>query len=293
MAFAVAGTFLFASKSILAKWVYALGGDATELLTLRMVYAWPFYAVVLGRSLRTGQKDGGATRVSARDAFVATGLGFFGYYLASYLDLLGLEFVSAQLERLTLFTYPALTSLLAWRFLGESLSWRTAASISLCFAGVALMYHQETKLPDASEHSVAWGILLVAGAAVSYSAYVVAGKPLMRRLGSSTFTSLAMIGSGGFVVAHYAALRDWSGLMELDGRVHLWSLVLAVGCTVVPSYLINAAVVRIGASRTSIIGTAGPVLTVLLAIVVLGESSSAWHFVGMALAIAGVTVVAR
>lgn len=282
--FAIAGTFLFASKSILAKWVYSLGGDASELLTLRMAYAVPAYAIIGWRSVQ------GSNPISFSRVIQAGLLGFLGYYLAAYLDLLGLHYVSAQLERLTLFTYPALTAALAWWLLGESFNWRTVASIILCFVGIALMYSREVKISNESDHTL-FGVLMVMGAAVSYSLYVILGKPMMQRIGSSAFTSIAMLGSSFFVAIHFGLTRSWSDLIELDYRIHVYAIVLALGCTVLPSYLINAAIVRIGASRTSIIGTAGPVLTMILAIVILDEPSTPWHFMGMALAIIGVSII--
>lgn len=249
-----------------------------------MAYAVPAYAIIGWKSIQATEN------VSLRRIIQAALLGFLGYYLAAYLDLLGLHYISAQLERLTLFTYPALTAALAWWLLGEQLNWRTIVSMALCFVGIALMYSREVEITTESEHTL-FGVLMVMGAAVSYSLYVILGKPMMQQIGSSAFTSIAMLGSSLFVGFHFGLTRSVSDLLELDSRIHVYSVILALGCTVLPSYLINAAIIRIGASRTSIIGTAGPVLTMILAIVVLDEPSTPWHFVGMALAIVGVSII--
>ena len=289
---AVLGTFLFALKSIFIKLAYAAGANATLLLTLRMLFALPFYITVFGY-LR-GRKNQAALGRSI--AVRAVGLGFLGYYLASYLDLLGLEYISAQLERLTLFTYPSLIALLAWMFLGETLNQRIITSIVLCYGGLWLMYSQENSMAStsvATNSDTTVGVLLVLGAALSYSFYVLFAKPTMQRIGSREFTSLAMIGSTFFVSVHFLLTHEITDLVSAPAIVYVYGLVLAFVCTVLPSFMINEAIVRIGATRTTVIGSAGPVLTMALAILILSEPSSTQHFAGMLLAILGVSLVAK
>ncbi|WP_145062226.1 DMT family transporter [Adhaeretor mobilis] len=284
---AIVGTFLFALKSIFIKLAFAAGASPTLVLTLRLFFALPLYAIVLWR-LRAGGKCEPLTR---KQVLRALGLGFLGYYLASYLDLTGLSMISAQLERLTLFTYPAIVALLAWLFLGEELGPRVIFAILLSYAGVLLMYGGERAFTQ-SEH-LGLGVLLVMGSALSYSLYILFAKPAMQRIGSAQFTSLAMIGSTCFVGVHFLLTQPWSDLIDAQPVVYLYGLILAFVCTVLPSYMINEAIVRIGATRTTVIGSVGPTLTMLLAIVVLDEPSSLQHFAGMAVAIAGVSLVAR
>lgn len=287
---AIGGTFLFALKSIFIKLAYAAGAEPTVLLTLRMGIALPLYVVVLWHSWRTLPNTSSTWR---RDVPLAVVLGFLGYYLASYLDLCGLTHISAQLERLTLFTYPTMIAVLAALFLDERLTPRIVLAIALSYAGVWLMYGQE-KLISASQSAgeVKLGVLLVLGSALSYSLYVLFAKPIMQRIGSRQFTSLAMIGSTGFVAAHFLATRSPAVFADLRPVVYLYGVVLAFVCTVLPSFTINESILRIGATRTTVIGTAGPVLTVLLAVAILHEPTSVYHALGMLLAIAGVSLVA-
>jgi len=283
---AITGTFLFALKSIVIKLAFAQGADATLLLTIRMVLAMPFYVLVLCL-LRSSPEPAPLRRTHIIQAF---SLGFLGYYLASYLDLLALESISAQLERLTLFTYPAMVAVLAWLFLGEQLNFRIIVAIALSYLGVFLMYGQEKALTY-GEHT-AWGVLLVIGAALSYSFYVLFAKPTMQKIGSREFTSLAMIGSTFFVGIHFAATREVSQLVQTKPIVFAYGLILAFVCTVMPSYMINEAIMRIGATRTTVVGSVGPVLTMGLAIFVLGEPTSIQHVAGMVVALVGVSLVA-
>ena len=287
---AIVGTFLFALKSIFIKLAFAQGVGAIHLLTIRMVFALPFYVVILcGIGLKRHNLS--ASRFSKSMLVRSLVLGFLGYYLASMLDFTGLQFITAQLERLTLFTYPAMISVLAWLYLGESLGPRTIAAIVLTYGGVLLMYGQERAISDSA--NVSWGVALVFGAALSYSLYVLLAKPAMQRIGSRSFTSLAMIGSTFFVVAHYLCVMPVSEFFSASPIVYFYGLILALVCTVLPSFMINEAILRIGATRASIVGSLGPAVTMILAILVLGEPSSVQHFVGMFVAIVGVSLVAR
>ncbi|MEO9590472.1 DMT family transporter [Rhodopirellula bahusiensis] len=291
---AVVGTFLFAMKSIFIKLAFAAGADATLLLAIRMGMAFPFYVVVFAVLLRRRQaavSDSGSAALPMPIVIRSLLLGFLGYYLASYLDLSGLEYISAQLERLTLFTYPAIVAALAWMFLGEQVNAKIIAAIGMSYAGVWLMYGQERSFtPDAN---TGWGVFLVFGAALSYSLYVLFAKPVMQKIGSREFTSLAMIGSTVFVAIHFLTTHSISDFADVHPIVYAYGLVLAFVCTVIPSFMINEAILKIGATRTTVIGSVGPVLTMLLAVVVLGEPSSWKHFAGMGIAIVGVSLVAK
>jgi drug/metabolite transporter (DMT)-like permease len=287
MALAVAGTFLFALKSIFIKLAFAAGADATTLLMFRMSYALPFYAAVLWKLSQSDNR----TPMARSDWGQSLMLGFLGYYLASFLDLSGLQYVSAQMERLTLFTYPAMVAFLAWMFLGETINRRIIAAIILSYLGVALMYSQERHLTEGTQ--VGLGVAMVFGAALSYSLYILFAKPTMQRIGSQQFTSLAMIGSTFFVAIHFFITHSLSDLTQASSMVHVYGLVLAFVCTVLPSYMINEAILRIGATRTTVIGSVGPVLTMGLAILVLAEPTSINHFAGMGIAILGVSLVAK
>lgn len=289
VALAIGGTFLFAMKSIFIKLAFAAGVNPTELLAVRMGLALPFYVAMLWmlkRPRANGPAHPWPTAIVARTLLI----GVLGYYLASYLDLCGLSYISAQLERLTLFTYPTMVAVLAWMFLGEQLTPRILVALGLSYAGIWLMYGQERAI-DTGGHTTL-GVLLVLGSALSYSTYLLLAKPIMQKIGSREFTSLAMIGSTGFVAVHYAATQPIERLVSLPPVVYVYGVVLAFVCTVVPSFLINESIIRIGATRTTVIGTVGPVLTMLLAIAVLHEPTSWHHAAGMALSVVGVSLVA-
>lgn len=295
VALAVAGTFLFALKSIFIKLAFADGATPVPLLLIRMVFSLPFYIGMLWYlAARRGPSTQEKLATAAKPRLVAQAffLGFLGYYLASYLDLSGLQRISAQLERLTLFTYPTMVALLAWLCFGEVINRRIVAAIFLSYVGIFVMYRTEQAL-SASGSDVALGILLVLGSALSYSLYVVFAKATMRLLGSRAFTSWAMIGSTFFVSVHFLLAESIEALSTLPWSVYAYGLILAFVCTVIPSFMINEAIVKLGATRTTVIGSAGPAFTMALAIIVLQEPSSWQHFVGMGVVILGVSLVAK
>ena len=284
---AIFGTFLFALKSIIIKLAYAAGANADILLAQRMLLAVPFYAAMLVWLYRN---DNVKEKPSTPLIIKILALGFLGYYLASYLDLKGLEYISAQLERLTLFTYPAIIAVLAWLFLGEQMTWRIVFALVMCYLGIFVMYSQEKELLAGAD--VETGVLLVMGSALSFSLYVLFAKPVMQRIGSRAFTSIAMIGSTGFVLIHFGVLHSW-GELQTSWLIWGYALLLAFVSTVIPSFLVSEAIVRIGATRTTILGSIGPVFTMILAIVLLSEPSSWWHVAGMVLVVAGVFAVSK
>lgn len=282
---AVLGTALFALKSIFIKYAYGHGVDTTTLLALRMLIAMPFYLAMLAwLFMRSAVKKPERT-----DFGSILLLGFFGYYLASYLDLLGLNYITAQLERLTLYTYPILTTVLSAIILRELINRRVVTALALTYAGVFLLYWKES-LGDGGDTSL--GVALVMGSALSYSIYIVLAKPYITRLGSELFTSLAMLASTIYVIIHFSLTHPIGDLI-INREAWIYAFLLAFVSTVLPSYLVAEAVARIGAARTSIVGTAGPVVTILLAVVLLDEPFGLFHLVGMSMILIGVGLLRK
>lgn len=287
VALAVGGTFLFALKSIFIKLAYAEGADTEVLLTLRMLMALPFY---IGMWVYLRHQSAVSETLTRGRVLRVLATGLLGYYLASFLDLKGLEYISAQLERLTLFTYPAMISLLAWLFLGERITRQIIFALVMCYLGIFMMYWKEQQLFSGTD--IALGVALVMGSALSFSLYVLFSKPVMMKIGSRMFTSIAMVGSTFFVLMHFLFLRDVAEL-KVSAIIYWYAALLAFVSTVIPSFMVSEAIVRIGAARTTILGSAGPVFTMALAVVLLAEPTSVWHLLGTVLVISGVFAVSR
>jgi drug/metabolite transporter (DMT)-like permease len=283
MLFALAGTVSFAFRPVLIKLGYAAAPvSATTLLFLRMALSLPFFAAVAWW-LRN------EPAISRKDWTGIIGLGFLGYYLASLLDFLGLQYVPAGLGRLIMFLYPTLVVILSALFLGKRPTARELGALAVTYAGIALVLSH--KLGASPEHRMfLLGAALVFGSAMCYAVYLVTGSQLIRRIGSMRFTAYTMIISTVPAVVQFALLEGPSAL-DLPGVVWIYAALLATGCTVLPVFLVAEALKRIGANHFALIGALGPVTTVLADFMLLDGSLTALQLAGGALVIGGVLLV--
>ena len=280
---AIVGTALFSLKSIFIKLAYVEGLNADSVLMLRMALALPIYLVVLIWLMRAQTPP----KILSSRLLKITFLGFIGYYLSSWLDLKGLEMISAQLERLTLFTYPFMVALLGAMFFKTPLTRKIILALLIAYSGLWIVFFQELTLAG---DQVPLGTLLVFLAALSFSLYVLFGKKVIHEVGSLWFTSIAMAVSSFFVLIHFAMVGDFSTL-SITPLAWGWLVLLAIFSTVIPSFMISEAIARIGPAQTGIVGILGPIVTMGLAIYVLNEPFTLWHGVGMVLVISGVALL--
>ncbi|MDC9715232.1 MAG: DMT family transporter [Gammaproteobacteria bacterium] len=274
------GTFLFALKSIFIKLAYLEGLDADSVLMLRMAIALPIYLGILGYIFWKKRKFKALTKTTLLSII---GLGFIGYFLASLLDLKGLETISAGLERLTLFTYPIFTAILGSLFFSTPLTKRIIVVLITTYLGLWIMFNQESVTNDNTQV----GVVLVLLSALSYAFYVLFSKNIISKIGSVLFTAIAMSASSLFVLFFYFILFDFSQVI-VSHNAWLWVFLLATVSTVIPSFLISEAIHRISPLQTSIMGMLGPVITIMLAMLVLAEPFGIYQFLGVSLVVLGV-----
>ena len=281
---AVVGVLGFSCKAILIKLAYAWHPiDAVTLLTLRLIYAAPLFIAMawwFGR---------GKPAIARDDWLRLAGLGFIGYYLSSLLDFLGLQYISAALERLTLFLYPTIVVLLSAWLLRKTITRRAVLALALSYGGIVLAFWNDLRI-GVDHTALALGGGLVFGSAALYAVYLVAAGPVITRLGSSRFIAWAMLASTAFVLTQFALTRPGSAL-DVPARIHWLSFTMAVGATVVPTWLIAESIRRLGANQASLIGSLGPVFTIGLGAAILGEPTHAIQLAGAALVLAGVMLV--
>lgn len=283
VACALAGSVAFSGKPVLVKAAYVHGIDTTTLLTLRMLFAAPMFALM---ALWAGRMTESVTR---REMAALAGLGFLGYYLGSFLDLAGLQYVSAGFGRLILYLYPTLVLLLSAAFLRQPLRAPQLLSLALSYAGIVLVFAEEAQL-GSDPAMTAVGALLVFGSAVTYAVYLVTGSRLVHKFGSMRFSAYASLIATGFVIAHFMATRPLEAL-RAGGDVYLLVAVLAAFSTVLPLWLMAEGLRRIGASQVSLIGCIGPVATLAFAALFLGEAVTAMQVAGATLVLAGVLII--
>ena len=286
--YAVLGVLGFSFKAILIKLAYrAAPVDPVALLTLRMVYSAPFFVAMAWRAGRAPA----ARPVGRADTLRLIGLGFIGYYLSSLLDFMGLQYISASLERLVLFLYPTIVVLLSAMFLRQPVTRRTAAALALSYAGIALAVWHDIRISgDAA--SIALGGALVFASAVGYATYLVGAGGVIARLGSSRFIAWAMLASTVFVTLQFVLTRPLAAL-DVPWSVHALTLAMAIFSTVLPTWMIAESVRRIGASASSLVGSLGPMFTIGFGALLLGEAVNLLQLVGVALVLGGVMLVSR
>jgi drug/metabolite transporter (DMT)-like permease len=283
-AFAAIGALLFSTKGIAIKLAYREPIDATLLLTLRMALAVPIYAVIAAFAVRDIRRRG-AGLPSSSLVLKAALVGALGYWLASYLDFAGLQFISAQFERLILFTYPLFVVIFGALFFGLPMRLKAVAAIGLSYVGLAVIFLE--KIDEPGSH-VAAGAALVLGSAIAFAMYQLIAKGIIAKLGPRLFTCIAMTGAGVGVFVQFLSTRPLSEIALVSPRVWEISVFLAIGATVLPSFFLNAALHRISAQANSTIATLSPVMTIVLAVLVLGEHLTLTDIVGTLLVLAGV-----
>jgi Predicted permeases len=278
------GTALFSLKSIFIKLAYAEGLNTDSVLMLRMAIALPIYLAILIWLARTPGRHPHNRWEKFGWIFF---LGFIGYFLSSWLDLKGLEMITAQLERLTLFTYPILVAILGALFFKTPITRNVFLSLVTTYAGLWIVFYQEQSFGG---EATLMGTLLVFLAALSFSFYVLFSKKIIHQVGSLWFTSMAMSVSSGFVLGYFGLFVGFDGL-TVSPMAWLWLILLAIVSTVIPSFMIAEAIALIGPSQTGIIGTLEPIVTIGLAVWWLNEPFSVYHAIGIALVISGVLVL--
>ncbi|BAK77662.1 EamA-like transporter family protein [Pseudogulbenkiania sp. NH8B] len=277
----------FSAKAVFVKLGYRYGAGAEALLVLRMAFALPFFLLMAWRS----GVAGGARRLERRDWQQLALLGLLGYYLSSLLDFIGLQYVSAALERLTLFLYPTLVLFISVLWLGKRYPAKVWLGVGLAYLGIALAFVQD--LRDAGLGSQALiGLAWVVASTVSYALYLVGSGEAIARIGATRFAALATLVACLAVFVHFAVTTPLTALL-LPMPVYLIGFAMGVFSTVLPVWCLNVAIRQLGAGKAASVGTLGPVLTMAMGWLVLGESLTGVQVLGAALVIGGVGVVGR
>ncbi len=284
---AAAGAVAFSGKAIIVKLSYVYGVDAVTVIMYRMLFALPFFiAMGLWAERQAIARENPLTR---RDVIDIVGLGFVGYYLSSYLDFLGLQYITASLERLILYLNPTLVVLLGWAIYKKPIHPIRMVAMAISYSGVMLVFSHELSFAGAD---VALGSSLVFGSAVSYAVYLLYSGQLVQRIGSLRLVGWATSVACVCCIAQFVALRPLSAA-AVPTEV-LWLGVLnAVACTVAPVLMVMMAIERIGAALAAQTGMIGPMSTIALGVWLLGEPLNAWIGMGTLLVVSGVFIVSK
>lgn len=294
-AYAIGAALLFSCKPIIIKWAYGYGIDALSLMLLRMTLALPVYLLIGAIIIRKQNLE-----LPLKQWLGAAFVGLFGYYLATFLDLKGLELANAQLERIILYAYPTLVVILGAIIFKHKVNKQQLGALALCYSGIICIFLQDLSLQG---QQVIQGSLLILLSALSYAIYMLFSKKHIDRLGSLLFTCISMA-SATFATLIHSGLVLTSGALgdsalnnsgfngsqwEFSYELMAIILLLTFAATVIPSFMISEAVKRIGAANAALTGTVGPIMTSIMAVVLLGEVFTIYHGLGMVLVILGVS----
>jgi drug/metabolite transporter (DMT)-like permease len=283
LAIAITGAILFSAKAVVAKLIYRYQIDAVTLIAFRMLFSLPFFAAIaLWKSRTEAPLEPGLMLKIVL-------LGLLGYYLSSFLDFLGLQYITAGLERLILFLTPSFVLLLSIFFLKKKISLLEWAALGTAYSGTVLVFLHDVRLGGSN---VVLGGGFVLASAVSYAFYLLLSGELVRKVGAMRLVAYAMCVSSAACIGQFFLLRPVSMLVQPQG-VYGLSLVNAVFCTVLPVCMTMIAVDRIGAPATSQAGMIGPVSTLFLGYALLGEPITGIQLAGTALVLAGIYLVSR
>lgn len=283
IALAAFGAIAFSGKAIIVKLGFRYGADAVTLLALRMLFALPFFVLMGAWAARR------AAPLARSDRVRVLALGFFGYYLASFLDFAGLAYISATLERLILYLTPTLVLLIGALVARRRPGPGQVTGMLISYAGVMLAFGHDL---GADGGDVLLGGALVFGSALSYAIYLYGSGEVVARIGAVRLTAYASCVACLLCIAQFALLRPLSAL-ALPTPVYTLSALNGTLCTVLPVLAVMLAIARIGSPLTAQIGMVGPVSTIVLSLLVLGEPMGPWQIAGTLLVLAGVVKVTR
>jgi drug/metabolite transporter (DMT)-like permease len=284
---AATGAIAFSGKAIIVKLSYRYGVDAVTVIMYRMLLALPFFLMLGWWSER--QTFARNNPLSRRDVMGIVALGFVGYYLSSYLDFLGLQYITASLERLILYLNPTLVVLLGWLLFKKPIQPIRMLAMAVSYSGVMLVFAHELSFAGSD---VVLGSSLVFASAITYAMYLIYSGQLVQRVGAMRLVGWATSVACVCCIVQFLVLRPLSAAVVPTDV--LWLAALnALACTVAPVLMVMMAIERIGAALTAQTGMIGPMATITLGVLLLDEPLNVWIGLGTLLVLSGVYIVSK
>ncbi|MCU7548992.1 DMT family transporter [Chitinophagaceae bacterium LB-8] len=284
---AITGAILFSTKAIIVKKAFSeVKVDALTLLTIRMIFSLPFYLVA---AYLVSSKESNI-KLTSRQWSILLFLGLFGYYLSSLFDFIGLQYISAGLERLILFLYPTFAVLINALVYRQKIQRNQLIALILTYMGIGLAFMGELQI-DAGNEQFFWGSFLIFLCSITFAIYLVGSGRIISEVGASKFTAYAMLSATLGVFTHFVIRGKWD-VVQQSSNLWWYGVLLAIAATVLPTFLTSNAIKRIGSSNAAIISSIGPVSTILQAHYFLGEKIFTEQLIGTALVLSGVLLLA-
>jgi len=282
----IIGAILFATKPVLIKLMYVTDDlEAIHVLFIRMLFSVPFYLFILFR-YKSKAEVKEQLQLNWKPILL---LGFIGYYLSSYLDFKGLQYISAGLERVILFLNPTMVLILSALYFSKKIKLFQIIAIGISYLGIAIAFLSQTNMADQSSLVIGGGLVFLA--AFSYAIYLVGAEAYIKRVGTVPFTCYTMVIAFFIISLQYVLTTPLSDMIEFKSEIYLYGIYIAAFSTIIPSFMIAEGIKRIGANNASIISAVGPVATIIMAWFILHEKVSTMQVVGSALVILGVIFI--
>lgn len=282
----IVGSILFATKPVFIKLMYVTDDlEAIHVLFIRMLFSVPFYFFILFRYKSLSE----VLKQLNENWKPILFLGFMGYYLSSYLDFKGLQYISAGLERVILFLNPTIVLILSAIYFSKKIKLYQLIAIGISYLGIAIAFLSHTDLTDQSSLMLGGGLVFLA--AFSFAIYLVGAESYSKKIGTVPFTCFTMIIAFIIISLQYTATTPFSDLVEFKSSIYIYGIYIAVFSTIIPSFMIVEGIKRIGANNASIISAVGPISTIIMAYFILNEQVSLMQLIGSSLVILGVVFI--
>jgi len=276
---------LFSFKVILIKLAFRYGANTISILLLRLLFALPIYSLILLYAQNSKHRYTPDRQTWLWIFF----LSFTGFYLASFLDFYALNYLPAGIERIIIFSTPALVLIISYLMFKTKITKPQIFSVVTCYLGIIIAFTNQEALTGGSN---LWlGGSLVFASALSYSFYLIFSERILQKAPVVFFTCTVMIISTFFVAIHYLIGYDINDIFTLHRNVYFCGIAMAIFATVLPTFMMSEGIKRIGAGNTAIFGGIGPISTIILAAIILDEHFSFWQYVGSALVLFGVYIL--
>jgi len=269
----------------MVKLAYRYDIDSVSLMALRMIFSLPFFILV---AYISNKKSSQKIQLQKRDWGMIAAFGVLGYYVASLADFIGLQYITASLERVILFTYPTIVVLIAALFLNRTIRKTEILALVLTYAGIGIALYENFKLP--SGEYVLIGSTFIFIAAIAYAIYVTGSGQMLKKMGTLQYNSLAMMAACFAIILHHFITYNLT-LFDFQKEVYILAFMMGLFSTVIASFLVTGGIRMIGASHAAIISSIGPISTIILAYIFLGERLSGLQWVGTLIVIFGVLVI--
>ena len=281
------GAVLFSAKAVIVKKAFAdIKVDALSLLAVRMICAVPFYLAVA--FYKTKQEHN--KKLTGKQWWFLLLLGLMGYYVSSFLDFAGLQYISAGLERLILFLYPTITVLITTIFYRQKISFIQKMALLVTYTGIGIAFFGELQI-DTGNPDFYLGSGLIFLCAITYGFFIASSGQLIPQIGATKFTAYAMTVACIGVLLHFFINGNFTVIESGNTKFWLYGILLAVIATVIPTFLISAGLKKMGSNNVAIVSSIGPVSTIIQAHFILGERIFTAQIAGTILVIAGVVMI--